>query len=131
MVTGESTLFSILQATSRSLAALGMTHQTGFSTWLFLAEGPSDAAAVCQNGRENRGAAPSVGIAQAAAAMKSITISPRNGKGSEKTGSGSPGDGFSGAIEGLLAAGGIVWRDKLTRLHPSGCIFSGARRPKN
>ena len=52
--------------------------------------GPSDPAAVCQHVGADRCAAASVGIAQAAAAPKTtIPMSPRNGKVSEETGSGS------------------------------------------
>ncbi len=58
---------------------------------------PSDAASVGSDGGADRGAAASVGIAQAAAApKKTIPISPRDGEVSEKAGSGCPGDEFLG-----------------------------------
>ena len=52
--------------------------------------------------------------------MKTITISPRNGEVSEKTGSGSPGDEFSEFMEGLLAARVAAWRkNRLACTHVS------------
>ncbi len=61
---------------------------------------PSDVVAVRSDGGAHRWAAASVGIAQAATALKdTIPLSPRNGEASERAGSGSRDDGLSGPGE--------------------------------
>jgi hypothetical protein len=58
--------------------------------------------------------------------MQTITISPRNGEVSEKKGSGTPGDEFSGVMEGLLAAGVAAWRENVLGCTQGGVYFQSA-----
>ena len=46
---------------------------------------------------------------------KTILLSSRNGKLSEKAGSGSRGNGFSGSVEGRMGADGTLWQKNGTR----------------
>jgi hypothetical protein len=55
--------------------------------------------------------------------MKTITISSRNGVVSEKTASGCPGEEFLGAMEGVLAAGGTVWKKPVLGCTQMGVSF--------
>ena len=80
--------------------------------WLLLAESHLTRRFICQHAGADRWTVASVGMAQAATPKKPIPISARKGEVSEKAGSGSRDDRFSGPGKGWLGAGGTLWEKK-------------------
>ena len=76
---------------------------------------PFDETFICQHAGADRWTVASVGIAQAVTPKKTIPISPRNGEVSEKAGSGSRGDRFSGLGKGWLGASETLWEKNHAR----------------
>ena len=96
--------------------------------------GSSDAAFVCQHVGADRWIGTSVGIAEAVAPEKTIPLSSRNGELSEKAGSGSRGNGFSGSVEGRLGADGTLWEKngaRRARLEANRYILATGGGPKS